>query len=62
MEQKKFKYQKQIDELITLGCQLPNLYSPNGITACRFAFSDSNRQSHIPQYLANPKRMLQYFR
>lgn len=59
MEQKKYKYQKQIDELTAFGCQLPVLYAPNNMSACRFAFSDASRQSHIPQYLANPKRMLQ---
>ena len=54
-----FKYQKQIDELLTLGCELPKLYTPDGMNACRFAFSDENRQNHVPQYMANPKRMLQ---
>lgn len=59
MENKKFKYQKVIDELIALGCQLPELYTPNNIKACRFAFSDPMHQNHIPQYITNPKRMLQ---
>ena len=59
MEQKKFKYQKQINELIALGCQFPELYLPNYMQACRFAFSDSAHQNHIPQYVTNPKRMLQ---
>lgn len=60
MEQmKKFKYQKQIDELLALGCQLPTLYAPGNMPACRFAFSDTTRQNHVPQYLQNPKRMLQ---
>ncbi len=59
METKKFKYQKQIDELIEQGCQLPKLYAPNDMFACRFAFSDSTHKNHIPQYICNPKRMLQ---
>lgn len=59
MEYKKFKYQEQIDELIEKGCQLPELYAPNNMMACRFVFSDSSRQNHIPQYMSNPKRMLQ---
>lgn len=59
MEQKRFKYQTQIDELISQGCQLPILYAPNGMSACRFAFSDSSHQNHIPQYMSNPKRMIQ---
>ena len=59
MEQKKYKYQEQIDELLTLGCQLPTLYAPENMSACRFAFSDTTRQNHVPQYLQNPKRMLQ---
>ncbi len=59
MQQKKYKYQKQIDELTALGCQLPTLYPPNNMEACRFVFSDVNRQNHVPQYMSNPKRMLQ---
>lgn len=59
MESKKYKYQKQIDELIALGCQLPELYAPNNMKACRFVYSDTSRQSHVPQYMTNPKRMLQ---
>lgn len=59
MEQKNFKYQKQIDKLLTLGCQLPLLYVPDDMKACRFAFSDSKRKNHLPQYMSNPKRMLQ---
>lgn len=59
MKQKKYKYQSLIDELIALGCQLPDLYAPNNIKACRFVFSDSKHQNHIPQYMTNPKRMLQ---
>lgn len=59
MESKKYKYQKQIDELIALGCQLPELYAPNNMKACRFVYSDTSRQSHVPQYMTNPKRLLQ---
>lgn len=59
MEQKKYKYQKQIDELLAVGCQLPKLFVPNGMSACRFVFSNTERQNHIPQYMTNPKRMLQ---
>ena len=58
MEQKTYKYQKQIDELLALGYQLPMLYAPENTSAYRFAFSDTNRQNHIPQYFVNPKRML----
>lgn len=55
----KFKYQKQIDELLAIGCQLPELFAPNDIQACRFAFSEEGHVNHIPQYMSNPKRMLQ---
>ena len=59
MEQmKKFKYQKQIDELLALGCQLPTLYAPGNMPACRFVISDTTRQNHVPQYMQKPKRML----
>ena len=59
MDLVKFKYQKQIDELLALGCQLPELFEPNNISACRFAFSGDTHANHIPQYMSNPKRMLQ---
>lgn len=59
MDEKAYKYQKEIDELIALGCQMPSLYAPNNMSACRFSFSDSTHQNHIPQYMSNPKRMLQ---
>lgn len=54
-----FKYQKQIDELLAMGCQLPELFAPNDMQACRFAFSGEGHINHIPQYMSNPKRMLQ---
>lgn len=54
-----FKYQKQIDELLAKGCQLPELFAPNNTQACRFAFSEEGHQNHVPQYMSNPKRMLQ---
>lgn len=57
--EKEYKYQKQIDELTALGCQMPTVFSPENMSACRFAFSDNVRQNHIPQYMSNPKRMLQ---
>ena len=55
----RFKYQAQIDELLAIGCQLPRLFAPNGLQACRFAFSGEAHPNHIPQYMSNPKRMLQ---
>lgn len=55
----KFKYQKQIDELLARGCQLPDLFAPNNMQACRFVFSEEGHQNHVPQYMSNPKRMLQ---
>lgn len=55
----RFKYQAQIDALTAIGCQLPELFAPNGLQACRFAFSGEGHTNHIPQYMSNPKRMLQ---
>lgn len=55
----RFKYQKQIDELLAMGCQLPELFAPNDMQACRFAFSKEGHVNHVPQYVSNPKRMLQ---
>lgn len=59
MADNKFKYQEWIDKLVAEGCTMPPLYAPNGMKACRFAFSSSDEQNHIPQYVRNPKRMLQ---
>lgn len=59
MTQNEFKYQKQINELTALGCQMPTLCAPDNMSACRFAFSDTSRQNHIPQYVTQPRRMLQ---
>lgn len=55
----RFKYQSQIDTLLSEGCQLPELFAPDNMLACRFAFSAEGHQNHIPQYMNNPKRMLQ---
>lgn len=57
--QRKYKYQTQIDELIAIGCQLPVLYEPGNMSACRFAFSNSSYVNHVPQYMTHPRRMLQ---
>lgn len=59
MSDVKFKYQEQIDKLMAEGCQLPKLFAPNNLQACRFAFSEKGHVNHIPQYMSNPKRMLQ---
>jgi len=59
MADNKFKYQEWIDKLTAEGCQMPSLFEPNNTRACRFAFASSNQQNHIPQYVRNPKRMLQ---
>ena len=45
--------------MLALGCQLPELFDPNNMQACRFAFSEEGHQNHVPQYMSNPKRMLQ---
>ena len=59
MDEKEYKYQKQIDVLKALGCQMPTVFAPDNMSACRFAFSDDTSRNHIPQYMSNPKRMLQ---
>lgn len=55
----RFKYQEQLDMLLAEGCQLPELFMPNNLQACRFVFSEEGHSNHIPQYMSNPKRMLQ---
>lgn len=51
MVKPKFKYQKQIDELLAKGCQLPELFAPNNMAACRFVFfSRRTPESYSPIY------------
>ena len=59
MQTKDYKYRKELDELLAVGCQLPTLHAPNNMHAYRFASSQEGFQNHIPQYISNPKRMLQ---
>ena len=56
---KPFKYKALIDQLLAAECHLPALSLPNGMTACRFAFGEEGHPNHIPQYVSNPRRMLQ---
>ena len=57
-DQKLFKYQSLIDQLLAMGCHLPMLSQPNDTNACRFAFAEGDHPNHIPQYVSNPRRML----
>lgn len=47
MNEKEYKYQRQIDELVAQGCQMPAVFAPDNMSACRFAFSDHARQNHV---------------
>ena len=38
---------------------MPALFPPNDMMACRFVFSEEVSRNHLPQYVSNPKRMLQ---
>ena len=58
MTKNKFKYHEMLDDLASKGCLMPPLFEPNNMKACRFAFSASGRINHIPQYVSNPRRML----
>ena len=58
-DKKLFKYQSLIDQLLVAGCHLPVLSSPDNTNACRFAFTEEGHQNHLPQYVSNPRRMLQ---
>lgn len=58
MSKSKFKYQEMLDDLVSKGCQMPPLFEPNNMEACRFAFSALGHKNHIPQYVSKPRRML----
>ena len=57
MNNVRFKYQEQIEELLAGGCQLPELFAPNNLRACRFAFSEEGHTNNVPQYMSNPKQV-----
>ena len=59
IDRKPFKYQSLIDQLLAAGSHLPVLSLPDNINASRFAFAEGSHPNHIPQYVSNPKRMLQ---
>ena len=59
IDKKAFKYQSLIDQLLAAGYHLPILSLPDDMNACRFAFSADGHPNHIPQYVSNPRRMLQ---
>jgi hypothetical protein len=58
----RFKYQRLLDDLLSKGCRMPTLFPPNDMMACRFVFSEEVSRNHLPQYISNPKRMLQDIR
>lgn len=58
MTNQRFKYQRELEHLEALGYEMPPLYAPGNMEACRFASSKPGFPNHIPQYMSNPKRML----
>ena len=58
MTNRRFKYQRELEQLEALGYEMPPLCTPDNMEACRFASSKPGFQNHIPQYMSNPKRML----
>jgi len=53
-----YKYQAKIDELMTLGLEMPILHQPDEKSAFRFIFKDAPAKNHIPPYISKPKRAL----
>ena len=53
-----FKYQRQIDSLLSEGLRLPPLHAPNGMAAYRYVFSEDNQNNHRPVCIQNPGRKL----
>ena len=53
-----FKYQTEIDELISNGCKLPSLSVPHNKFACRYVFDHEHPNNHKPGYIQNPKRVI----
>lgn len=58
VQQKTFKYQSQIDHLLTEGYHMPDITEATDKHAFRFVFGDSPERNHIPVCIQNPKRQL----
>lgn len=55
----RFKYQKEIQELISIGCKMPELHEPPVNKSYRFVFANSPERNHIPPYVMKPSRVSQ---
>lgn len=53
-----FKYQEQIDRLLSVGYTMPTLHKPNGKDGYRYVFADDNANNHKPVCIQNPSRRL----
>lgn len=53
-----FKYQSELDVLISEGAQLPPLSEPQNKYAYRYVFNEENPNNHKPVYIQNPKRAI----
>lgn len=53
-----FKYQEQIDRLLSVGYTMPTLHKPNGMDGYRYVFADDNANNHKPVCIQNPSRRL----
>ena len=52
-----YKYQSQIDTLVTLGAQMPQLHEPSNMKAYRYIFANDVRGvNHIPPFVVSPAR------
>ncbi|MDR1918985.1 MAG: hypothetical protein LBQ65_04980 [Tannerellaceae bacterium] len=58
MEERTFKYQKEINLLIEMGAILPLLFEPVNKEAYRYIFSGEHPNNHIPVYRQKPQRVI----
>lgn len=58
MEKFFYKYQQQLEALEAVGFSMPNVVTPDNLSASRYVFSDSPERNHLPVCVSNPKRVL----
>ena len=53
-----FKYQEQLDKLLSEGYTMPHLHEPNGMNGYRYVFVNGSDNNHKPVCIQNPSRRL----
>lgn len=55
---RKFKYQENINQVVSAGATLPELLSADNKQSFRYVFSANPEKNHLPVCVVNPRRVL----